>query len=725
MSSELLSVNAVQNIVKELASTFHLTNVQPRKHGQQITTKPIQQAVGYRSYEQVRSHVQIPQFPTSQRDGFAWKTCWLPSDIITVRKDVEMLAQPSPSTSSSTTSSSSSTSDNNKANNPNNYLNFNYFETCYVATGGIVPNGFDCIVMFEEVESADGENSTRGIGSNRKILDATKIMYKKDLSYLSPLSPSCTHRYIRTPGSDINVGTILLDENECITPTSIALCISVGIRELKVKTQGQSHPLLTIGVMSSGNEVRDISQTLTLLPGEIYDTNRPMLLTLLRERFDQQRLNIIDLGIAPDQADVLEQFIKQAYDHQGCDVVLSTGGASVGKKDFTLSVLNKLSFDVYTTKVNMMPGKPFVCAQYKQCMFFGMAGNPVASAVSFYLYIEPFVYQTLSGKPHVRKVLRCKSAFSCKSSDPTRPEYHRVQLTREIGNNENGQWIASSTGRQASSTLLSLRCADGLVCVSSNEPIVEGQLIDVICLQDINTTEFNKVKVNVESCRPKVHITNINTSSSSTSSVSTSSSSLNSSINSVGCKIGILTASDRAYNGIYEDLSGVKIRDFLEEKFVLEHEIVYICVPDEMDDIENAINVLLQHGCGLILTTGGTGPAKRDVTIDVMKKMIHKELPGFGELMRTMSLKYVPTAILSAQTAGIIYRNGYIERTSSLPTSSPTFSVGTLVINLPGSPKSIYECMEVILGAIPYAVELCGGGMIETNPPAFRGKRVV
>jgi len=134
-----------------------------------------------------------------------------------------------------------------------------------------------------------------------------------------------------------------------------------------------------------------------------------------------------------------------------------------------------------------------------------------------------------------------------------------------------------------------------------------------------------------------------------------------------------------------------------------------MCVEDEEDVIVDALRTLIHtRQCGLVLTTGGTGPARRDVTLAAVKRVLCKELPGFGEQMRQVSLKYVPTAILSAQTAGCVYRDD---------------GTGCLVINLPGSPKSISECLDAILGAIPYGVELCGGGFIETNPPAFRGKR--
>ena len=108
---------------------------------------------------------------------------------------------------------------------------------------------------------------------------------------------------------------------------------------------------------------------------------------------------------------------------------------------------------------------------------------------------------------------------------------------------------------------------------------------------------------------------------------------------------------------------------------------------------------MVKLGCCLVLTTGGSGPSLRDVTTLATKEIMDKELPGFGEEMRRISLKYVPTAILSGQTAGIVYRE----------------SRGTLIVNLPGSPRSINECLEAVFPAIPYCIELMGWEWIETK----------
>jgi len=171
--------------------------------------------------------------------------------------------------------------------------------------------------------------------------------------------------------------------------------------------------------------------------------------------------------------------------------------------------------------------------------------------------------------------------------------------------------------------------------------------------------------------------------------------------------IGVVTISDRASRGEYEDLSGKAIIEYLKDVIITPFEIEYRVIPDERDLIEKTLKELVdERGCSLILTTGGTGPAPRDVTPEATEAVCEKMLPGFGELMRQVSLKQVPTAILSRQTAGI--------------------RKSCLIVNLPGSPQSIKVCLDAVMPAIPYCIELIGGAYIDTDPnkvKAFRPKK--
>jgi molybdopterin adenylyltransferase len=169
--------------------------------------------------------------------------------------------------------------------------------------------------------------------------------------------------------------------------------------------------------------------------------------------------------------------------------------------------------------------------------------------------------------------------------------------------------------------------------------------------------------------------------------------------------IGLLTVSDRASRGDYEDLGGPAMRAWLDQ-VLANPRVDYhtLMVSDDVPEIVGALEALAdQHGCCLILTTGGTGPAPRDVTPEATEAFCQRILPGFGEQMRQASLKVVPTAILSRQIAGT--------------------RGSTLVINLPGKPSAISDCLEAVFAAVPYCIDLIGGPRLETDPfrlPSFR-----
>src|SRR5687767_3779171 len=169
-------------------------------------------------------------------------------------------------------------------------------------------------------------------------------------------------------------------------------------------------------------------------------------------------------------------------------------------------------------------------------------------------------------------------------------------------------------------------------------------------------------------------------------------------------QIGIINVSDRASKGIYEDIPGKAIVEVLTEYIKSPWEKEYAVIPDEQALIEKTlIDMADNRNCCLIVTCGGTGPAVRDVTPEATEAVCQKMLPGFGELMRAKSLTYVPTAILSRQTAGIRNRS--------------------LIVNLPGKPKSIRQCLEAVFPAIPYCIDLLGGPFLECNEDVMKAFR--
>jgi len=172
-------------------------------------------------------------------------------------------------------------------------------------------------------------------------------------------------------------------------------------------------------------------------------------------------------------------------------------------------------------------------------------------------------------------------------------------------------------------------------------------------------------------------------------------------------QIGILTVSDRASRGEYEDRGGPAIREYLDQVLTSPWEAVARIVSDDVDELRQALIQLCDDDqCALVITTGGTGPAVRDVTPEATEDVSEKMMPGFGELMRKVSLEKVPTAILSRQTAGI--------------------RGGSLIINLPGQPKAIGECLDAVFPAVPYCIDLIGGPFLTTDEArlvAFRPKK--
>lgn len=162
-------------------------------------------------------------------------------------------------------------------------------------------------------------------------------------------------------------------------------------------------------------------------------------------------------------------------------------------------------------------------------------------------------------------------------------------------------------------------------------------------------------------------------------------------------RIGIVTISDRASRGVYEDRGGPAIRTYFEEVLDLPWQAVARVIEDEQPLIEQTLRALCDdEGCCLVVTTGGTGPSPRDVTPEATRAVLDKELEGFGERMRQASLLSVPTAILSRQTAGVRGR--------------------ALIINLPGKPKAIAECLDAVMPAVPYCIDLIGGPFLTCRP---------
>ena len=169
-------------------------------------------------------------------------------------------------------------------------------------------------------------------------------------------------------------------------------------------------------------------------------------------------------------------------------------------------------------------------------------------------------------------------------------------------------------------------------------------------------------------------------------------------------RIGFVTVSDRASRGEYEDLGGPAMREWLENALQTPFEAVSRIVADEQPEVEGALKQLCdEEGCCLVVTTGGTGPAPRDITPEATENVCNKVLDGFGEQMRAVSLQFVPTAILSRQIAGIRGRS--------------------LIVNLPGKPSAIADCLNAVFPAVPYCIDLIEGPYLETDEAVIKAFR--
>ena len=169
-------------------------------------------------------------------------------------------------------------------------------------------------------------------------------------------------------------------------------------------------------------------------------------------------------------------------------------------------------------------------------------------------------------------------------------------------------------------------------------------------------------------------------------------------------RVGIVTVSDRASRGEYADRGGPAVREYLADVLTTPWEAEARVIPDEEDLIRATLVELVDDlGCCLVITTGGTGPAPRDVTPEATAAVLDKELAGFGEAMRAVSRPHVPTAVLSRQVAGV--------------------RGAGLIINLPGSPKAVRECLDAVFAAVPDCVDLIGGPRLETDPARVEAYR--
>ena len=332
---------------------------------------------------------------------------------------------------------------------------------------------------------------------------------------------------------------------------------------------------------------------------------------------------------------------------------------------------------VHFGRCNMKPGKPLTFAvvprppgsQLPPLLVFGLPGNPVSSLVTFPLVVVPSLRKMAGWRhPGLRRV--AATLAQPLRLDPERPEYHRATLTWSPAG-----LLAHSTGGQISSRLLSARSAVALLELPAVQGVLPpGTQVSALLIDDLGAAEglAETAKITPQVPSPQQQQQGASTPMP---------------------RVGVLTISDRASAGVYEDVSGPAIVAVLREYLATPCEFMTRVIPDEVPLIVASLREFAAAGACLVCTTGGTGPSPRDVTPEAMAVACERMMPGFGEAMRAASLKDVPTAILSRQEAGTLGK--------------------TLVINIPGKPGAVRTCLDAVWPAVPYCIDLLGGPFLE------------
>ncbi|CAH1436199.1 unnamed protein product [Lactuca virosa] len=529
----------------------------------------------------------------------------------------------------------------------------------YVTTGGPIPDGADAVVQVEDTERVETASS-----EPNRVRILVKINKGVD---------------IRPVGCDISKDAIVLKAEELLGAAEIGLLATVGVLTVKV------YPTPTIGVLSTGDELVEPTNE-TLSRGKIRDSNRAMILAAAI----QQKCKVVDLGIAGDDEDEIRAVLDKALSTDNhIDILLTSGGVSMGDRDFVKPLLQQKG-RVYFDKINMKPGKPLTFAELttekmKKVVAFGLPGNPVSCLVCFNLFVIPSI-RNLSGwtNPRLPRVqVYLKNSIK---TDNFRKEFCRaiIKWENNAGLGFPG-FVAEVTGHQMSSQLLSMKSANALLELSpSGKVIPSGSLVSATLISDISGFTLG----------PKDLL------SSDLDTLITQGQSTTSMKVSGDYKVAILTVSDTVASGAGPDRSGpraVSVVRSCSEKLGGATVAATAVVPDEIENIREILQRWSDvDKMDLILTLGGTGFTPRDVTPEATKGVIEKETPGLLYVMMQESLKVTQFAMLSRAAAGI--------------------RGSTLIINMPGNPNAVGECMDALIPALKHALKQIKGDKREKHP---------
>ncbi|KAA8544413.1 hypothetical protein F0562_022425 [Nyssa sinensis] len=577
----------------------------------QPVTVSLHEALGKVLAEDIRAPDPLPPYPASVKDGYAVVASDGPGEYPIITES--------------------------RAGNDGVGVTVTPGTVAYVTTGGPIPDGADAVVQVEDTE-----------------LIKSPSVESKRVRILVQASQGVD---IRPVGCDIEKDAVVLTSGERLGAAEIGLLATVGVMMVKV------YPTPTIAVLSTGDELVEPT-TGCLSRGQIRDSNRAMILAAAT----QQQCKVLDLGIACDDEEKIERILDSAFS-AGIDILLTSGGVSMGDRDFVKPLLGKRG-KVYFHKVCMKPGKPLTFAEVikesmdnvsvKKVLAFGLPGNPVSCLVCFHLFVVPTI-RHLSGwaNPHLPRVhTRLKQSLK---TDPVRPEFHRAIIRWEVNDGSGSPgFVADSTGHQMSSRLMTVVISD-LSGFSASKSLLS---LDSRCVIQGSMSQ------QVPSDESQGHES----------------------------RVAILTVSDTVASGAGPDRSGpraISVIDSSSERLGGARVVATAVVPDEVPKIKDVLKRWSDvDKMDLVLTLGGTGFTPRDVTPEATKDVIEKETPGLLYVMMQESLK--PFAMLSRSAAGI--------------------RGSTLIINMPGNPNAVAECMEALLPALKHALKQIKGDKREKHP---------
>ncbi|RKZ95770.1 MAG: molybdopterin molybdenumtransferase MoeA [Gammaproteobacteria bacterium] len=295
-------------------------------------------------------------------------------------------------------------------------------ECIRIMTGAVMPTDCDTVIMQEHVATDDSAITIHGKHQ--------------------------TGQNVRYAGEDLKTGEAVLPEGHKITPADLGLIASLGMGEITVKRK------LRVAFFSTGDELRSIGETLE--EGQIYDSNRYTLYGMLK-RLD---VEILDMGVVPDQKQALRDVLQLASEQ--ADVVLTSGGVSVGDADYVKEILAEIG-QVDFWKIAMKPGRPLAFGKINDTLFFGLPGNPVSVMVTFYQFVSPAIQQ-LSGQSYQARQLMQVPCVSTIRKRPGRFEFQRGILSE----NKQGQLQVTITGKQGSGILRSMSVANCFILLKED-----------------------------------------------------------------------------------------------------------------------------------------------------------------------------------------------------------------------------------------------------------------